>query len=350
MSVYKYVTAEGGLRLLRTLELRITPPAEFNDPFELRSPVGSMVTEEYMDSKILDGAPEAALAEVATRLTPLFGSVLSQSEIGELASSFVTPLSSRAQQRLASKISRGIPQFSGAQLMKIQASGRAAFPTLLRQARAAMAAQIPTLNEALRRSFSEKLPPKLGVLCLSRSANQALMWAHYADSHKGILIEFDDTHSTFNRRRSDQDEFGFLRPVSYANIRPELNMQAVESDEIFEVFALTKADQWRYEEEVRLIWPLDAADRTISTPAGAVSLLSCPASAVRSVTLGCKASDNTLATVRDLVRSRPEMAHISIRKARLHDIAFELIYDEVSTPPHGPHTNTALPAQEQPTR
>jgi hypothetical protein len=330
MSVYKYLTAESGVRLLRTLELRITPPAEFNDPFELRAPVGSMITEEYMDSKILDGASDAAVAELATQLTAVFGTVLSQSEIGELASSFVTPLSSRAQQRLVSKITRRMPQFSAAQLTHMQASAQAAFPTLLQQGRAAMAEHVPMLNETLRRGFSERLPPKLGVLCLSRSANQALMWAHYADSHKGMLIEFDDTHSAFSRRRSDQDEFGFLRPVAYSATRPELNMQVLEADQLFEVFALTKADQWRYEEEVRLIWPLDSADRTISTPAGVISLLSCPQSAIRSVTLGCKATDATLEAVRDVVRSRTEMAHISIRKARLHDIAFELIYDDVS--------------------
>jgi hypothetical protein len=330
MSVYKYMAAEGGLRLLRTSQIRITPPAQFNDPFELRPPVAAMVTEEYMDVLIAEGAPSTAIAELATQLTPRFGSFLSSNEVRELASSFINPLGASAQKSLVRKIRRGIPQFSAAKLTELQKLSRAQFPILLQQGRAQMAQPVAMMNAMLKRGFSETLPSALGVLCLTRDSNQALMWAHYADSHKGLLIEFDDAHATFNRRRSDQDEFGYLRPVAYSKVRPELNMKVVDADEVFDVFALTKAHQWAYEKEVRLIWPLRDADRTTDTAAGVISLLACPASAIKSVTLGCKASDETVSAVRDLLRSRDDMAHVKLRKARLHEIAFELIYDELS--------------------
>jgi hypothetical protein len=334
MSVYKYMGAAGGLRLLDRLELRITPPAEFNDPFELRPPVGTLITAEQLDSQIVKGAPAAAIEELATRLAEGLGGALGETEIQELASSLICPLEKSTQKRLVSKLARRIPQFSASKLLRMQRSAREMFPTLLAQARAAIAEQVPMVNAMLKRDVFDVLPSKLGVLCFSRNANEPLMWAHYADSHRGLLIEFDESHPTFSRRQGGHDDFGYPRPVSYSNVRPELNIHALDADQVFETFALTKAEQWKYEEEVRLILPLQRADRTVASPVGVISLLTCPAAAIRSVTLGCKASDDTLAAVRDLVRSRTETSHISIRRARLHDIAFELIYEDVSASDH----------------
>jgi hypothetical protein len=342
MSVYKYMGAAGGLRLLDSLELRITPPSEFNDPFELRPPVGALITAEQLDSQIVKGAPAAAIEELANRLAEGLGGALGESEIQELASSLIFPLEKSAQKRLVSKLARRIPQFSAPKLLRLQRSAQEMFPTLLTQARAAIAEQVPTVNAMLKRNVFDVLPSKLGVLCFSRSDKDALMWAHYGDSHKGLLIEFDENALTFNRRQGGDDDLGFLRPVTYSKVRPELNIHALDADQVFETFALTKAEQWKYEEEVRLILPLQRADRTVATPKGVISLLTCPAAAIRSVTLGCKASDDTLAAVRDVVRSRSEMSHVSIRKARLPDIAFELIYDEVSTPAQWPRTDTVF--------
>lgn len=31
----------------------------------------------------------------------------------------------------------------------------------------------------------------VGVLCLSESSEQTLLWAHYADGHRGVCVEFD---------------------------------------------------------------------------------------------------------------------------------------------------------------
>ena len=103
-------------------------------------------------------------------------------------------------------------------------------------------------------------------------------------------------------------------------------MRILGGDDAFEVFALTKASQWGYEEEVRLIWPLMFADTTVETPSGPIGLLSFPSSSVVSVTLGCKASEQTLNEVRRVLRSRSDTAHIAVRQAQLDETAFELNY------------------------
>ena len=106
-------------------------------------------------------------------------------------------------------------------------------------------------------------------------------------------------------------------------------MQTLEGEKAFEVLALTKADQWSHEEEIRLIWPLKFADETVETPSGPIGLLSCPSSAVSSVTLGCKASEQTLIEVRRALRSQPDTAHIAVHKAQLDENAFKLNYYEI---------------------
>jgi len=327
MSAYKYMTSEGCTRFLRSWNLRITPPADFNDPFELRPPVERVFTEDYVDEQFREAAPQMAITDLTEQLTPTLGAVLTKQEITDMVTCMVTPPDATTQARVLQNLERKIPRFSRANFVQIQKQLQAQWPSLMQQARDLASTQLPKINSLVKQGITEKLPAMLGVLCLSRNSNQPLMWAHYADSHRGLMVEFDDAHPTFNRKRSTDDDFGYLRPISYSKLRPELTMQTFDGDNAFEVFALTKADQWKYEEESRLIWPLKFADEIVETPSGPISLLSCPPSAVVSVTLGCKASEETLNGVRDALRNRADTAHIGIRKARLDDVAFELIYD-----------------------
>lgn len=78
-----------------------------------------------------------------------------------------------------------------------------------------------------------------------------LLWAHYANSHKGFCIEYDmeklssDTTSGF--------DVSSVINVSYENERPNVS----EHDNIFQiqkkVFG-TKSSAWEYENEIRLVF------------------------------------------------------------------------------------------------
>lgn len=46
------------------------------------------------------------------------------------------------------------------------------------------------LNQAFQNLIDMK-DNKLGILSLSKSYHDELLWAHYADSHKGFCIEYD---------------------------------------------------------------------------------------------------------------------------------------------------------------
>lgn len=46
-------------------------------------------------------------------------------------------------------------------------------------------------------SFLKNFRDTMGVLSLTKRFDNQLMWAHYADSHKGIVLEFDPSSDFF---------------------------------------------------------------------------------------------------------------------------------------------------------
>lgn len=327
MNAYKYMTSEGGIRFLSSWSLRITPTEDFNDPFELRPQVEGVFSENYLYEQFQEAAPQMAIDDLTAQLLPILGRFLNQKDIADMVACILIPTDENKQ--VLKNLTRKIPNPSRSIFMRLKNQLKSQWPALMQQARDMAATHLPKINSIVKHGFTEQLPSMLGVLCLSRNSNQPLMWAHYAESHRGLMLEFDSAHPAFNRKRSAGDDFGFLRPVLYSKDRPEITMQTLDSDSVFDIFALTKAIHWSYEEEIRLIWPLKLADKTVETPLGSIELLSCPNSAVVSVTLGCKASEKTLDEVRQALQSQPNTAHIVVRKAQLDKNAFVLNYCDI---------------------
>jgi hypothetical protein len=72
-----------------------------------------------------------------------------------------------------------------------------------------------------------------------------LPWSHYADSHRGVCIEFDTAMSPV----------GFALPINYTTDYPTLPVPRIAGntqDELNKGF-LTKAKPWEYEQEHRVI-------------------------------------------------------------------------------------------------
>jgi len=85
---------------------------------------------------------------------------------------------------------------------------------------------------------------KVNILSLSTTNNDILMWSHYADSHKGIYLEFNQDSSLFS-------DANFVR---YSFNRPMINEEDDDDDgktRIIKTF-LTKSDHWEYEKEWRI--------------------------------------------------------------------------------------------------
>lgn len=86
-----------------------------------------------------------------------------------------------------------------------------------------------------------------GVLCLSSDPSHILMWSHYADSHRGICLQFEcDPTDHF---------FSYASNVSYSDERPSVNLISDPPDQFQNKALFTKASHWIYEEEFRIVTP-----------------------------------------------------------------------------------------------
>lgn len=93
------------------------------------------------------------------------------------------------------------------------------------------------------------------IYCLTPHADSVLMWAHYAEKHQGICLEFDVRIEQVGRayRVLYQDTFPLIGPDHFGN--PRVLVDAV---------LLTKSQQWAYEDEYRILARDEDADPTFS--------------------------------------------------------------------------------------
>lgn len=101
------------------------------------------------------------------------------------------------------------------------------------------------IDKKINEEFSQ-----YGVLCLSGTWKNILMWSHYSDEHRGVCIEFDTTEISHQN----------LTPVRYDR-RPSIKasdiyLWKVRRDEaakrrIFDAHFYSKAPDWQYEHEWR---------------------------------------------------------------------------------------------------
>ena len=90
------------------------------------------------------------------------------------------------------------------------------------------------------------------LLSVSKTAKNTVMWAHYADKHKGVVIgiDFDNVFPETNRKRGI-----LMDPVNYSEQRPKINILTdfKGSPKAFLKIVLTKSTEWRYEQEFRTL-------------------------------------------------------------------------------------------------
>lgn len=125
----------------------------------------------------------------------------------------------------------------------------------------------------------------MGILSFTEDYNNPLMWAHYADEHRGVVIEFDfkqpffmDSTRNVNGRKSRfgenhlADFFEFPEKVDYRREfpcfeRPELSapesMKEYHWKKFNRTILYTKSNDWIYEKEQRSIVQLKHADSII---------------------------------------------------------------------------------------
>jgi len=300
MTLFKYTNPKNGLMILQERKLRFTQPLSFNDPFD-SAPIVSLDcsnSELYeLIAQHLDNNPEiydlliqkSALQEYE-KLPEYLKSLISCDDIKNFGSKYI------------------IEKFSSYKKV------------------------LETLNyEDVKKSAKELvvylLANQIGIFCLSDIHNNLLMWSHYADSHKGIVIGFDRDYELFNLKIND---FTKLRKVKYTSDRPHVNFKLTnhsieENMKLAEKIYFTKSSEWEYELEYRVIKILDHVTKTENYDQNEfpIHLFPFSESAIKSVIIGDRVTKENITKVLDTL-STNNYDHVEIFYAFLTDNKYKL--------------------------
>jgi hypothetical protein len=255
--LYKYFHIERR-GLLHDGLIRFTQPREFNDPFEL-----------HPSFDLMSRADIAALPEVP----------------GEPGSHQMTP------EVMAAMLNSVLPG--------------------LREQMARHAGQEGAYMLDNNRMAQSSLNSQYGILCLTEVPDSLLMWAHYANSHNGFVLQFDETDPFFAPSQHEGLSLE-LKPVEYSPQRPVLSYSTLHSHDVF----YRKSPEWAYEREWRIIKPLSGADSVITRDPFSIHLFRLPLSAIKGVIVG-QAVANDVRQELLAVPLMPDTKHITVHQTSL---------------------------------
>jgi len=186
-------------------------------------------------------------------------------------------------------------------------------------------------NEYVQQAFAEDkthgetIRAQIGVLSLTAEPGSLLMWAHYADHHRGFAIEFDALHPFFHQRQSKDDEFHHVRRVWYKRNRPCTQIESLLSPPTL----LTKSVDWRYEREWRMLADFTRFAHNVVREAGQeIHLVAIPPACITGVILGARMADETRDEVLAFVTNDPRYPHVTVRCAELDPGSFGVILQQ----------------------
>jgi DUF2971 family protein len=244
MVLYKYLH-KYGLRFLANLKLKLTNPADVDDPFEMRPRVGSSEVTEEMVKRLLN---DEARIKVFVR-------ALGWPNLDEgMASCRENPQDFRRR--------------------------------LNKNMRENLQAYCDQAPEAVAKGFR--------MLCFSKLCDNILMWSHYGDSHRGVLVglERDGLENALEARALE------------VNCREDRTTYDVEQflfpkPEYAEQLLTRKSPSWSYQKEVRFI--VKYQDQ---------SFFECPPALIQSVYLGCKFPTKRVPCIRKLMKRKNIQAEL----------------------------------------
>ena len=277
-AIFKYVSPDR-IDILGNLQVRFTQPSCFNDPFEAQLCIDGLEDEARLTEK--------AEAGVGSRYRK---HVLHQRLSGGQAISYDK-----------------FREIEGAHRKQVMQELRKD-PRPFRE-RAA---------ERVRKSWDD-----MGILSLSENENDLLMWAHYTNSHEGMLIEFNPKHPFFHRPQgASKVDFGILVQVTYSKQRPRHRIGDIPDPSDFCI----KSDDWRYEQEWRVFWELKETDSKVIKGNETVHLFELPPEGVKRVVMGYRMEWKKRKELKDIVCANPKLRHVQIQEAKPDLDAFRLNY------------------------
>lgn len=138
------------------------------------------------------------------------------------------------------------------------------------------------------------------ICCFSTKCDNLLMWAHYAEKHTGICLQFDIT-------KDSTDALDALMHVQYTNMNYSFNY-IHDSDGYIRKLVCTKALDWAYENEIRVSKPKMEGNKCNYNP-----------QMLKSVIFGCKAEKEDIEKIKQIL---PQW--VELKRCVLNEYAFKI--------------------------
>lgn len=164
-----------------------------------------------------------------------------------------------------------------------------------------------------------------GIFCATSDYNNPLMWAHYADQHRGVVIGL--------KPNIEKDSvLTQMRLVQYTNERPNLlNPSHQRENKSYDEFAKdafqrilhTKSPEWEYEKEYRIAMPYAIK------PGEKMWLLNLFPREISSLYLGCRLSAASEKGRRLISLAKQFNPDVKIFQARTAKRSYELEFEDI---------------------
>ena len=160
----------------------------------------------------------------------------------------------------------------------------------------------------------------MGLLSMSATSEEALLWAYYADGHIGTCIEFDGNVGLF----------AAAQEVTYTDRVPVINLLDDDRTTQIRKSMLTKASRWAHEREWRVVarWEdkerIERYLRQHTVPPHLAAFIrsqhgpgyySFPPEAIRSAILGARTAPETVEWLERVSAALPQPLHL--RRAQI---------------------------------
>lgn len=155
------------------------------------------------------------------------------------------------------------------------------------------------------------LRAKIGILCMTTNPKNILMWAHYANGHKGIVYEFDKKLFKYSESKDSKHKLVKYPPNRQYNLL-SYTLPDRERIEQFLKSLIIKAKDWNYEKEVRFFDFSKSGFARKFDP-----------DCLKSIIFGIRTPDYEISTIMDCCKKH-NLNHITFKQAEFIPGKFEI--------------------------
>ncbi|WP_272525265.1 DUF2971 domain-containing protein [Providencia sp. PROV196] len=304
--LYKYTDTKHAFKIIENHSFHWSNPLSFNDPFEFLFVTPTDLNAEARKMAVLTSIGKPLFQSAYFHLT-IAGSLASNNKLEHTTGLLLSEL-----QVLMKKHSIGIRKNNTIDYYnQIEKD----ILNLFLKKKAFKKIVLGHADPSLLSNSVKLIIQEFGVLCLSKSKNNPLMWPHYADSHKGVMFELSEPH--FNI-----DSSICIDTVSYQENIPKLDRSDLlginsylfkdNTTDLIKKNIFIKSSEWSYEQEVRLFRAITDENR----------LLAFPKEAFKSIYLGCRMKEHEKKEIINQIKKH--LPNISIFQLEINKTKYQL--------------------------